>query len=82
MVFLNFSIPWPKAAEIAQLLTDIPLSTVKYYWFADGVFAGVPARIARTGYTGEDGFEIYIAPVVAVRVWNATLDAGRPFAGR
>ena len=42
-------------------------------------FAGVPARIARTGYTGEDGFEVYVAPEYAVKVWNAILAAGAEF---
>ena len=40
---------------------------------------GVPARIARTGYTGEDGFEIYVAPAEAARIWNEMMEAGREF---
>jgi aminomethyltransferase len=60
-------------------LTDTTLREIKYYWFADGIVAGVPARIARTGYTGEDGFEIYIAPDVAQQVWNEILKAGEEF---
>jgi aminomethyltransferase len=69
----------PKAIEIAQLLTDAPLAGIRYYWFVDGVFAGAPARIARTGYTGEDGFEIYVSPEYAVATWQAILLAGGPF---
>src|SRR5207247_243325 len=55
--YAQLAIQGPKALEIAQKLTDTPLAPIKYYWFADGIFAGAPARIARTGYTGEDGFE-------------------------
>jgi aminomethyltransferase len=76
--YAQLALQGPKAAAIAQLLTDVPLAGIKYYWFVDGVFADVPARIARTGYTGEDGFEIYVAPEYAVATWNAILSAGQP----
>ena len=62
-----------------QKLTRIDLAAIKYYWFTDGEVAGVPARIARTGYTGEDGFEIYIAPAKPRRVWAEILEAGAEF---
>jgi aminomethyltransferase len=52
----------PKGLATLQKLTSTNLSEIKYYWFTDGEVSGTPARIARTGYTGEDGFEIYIAP--------------------
>jgi len=74
--YAQLAIQGPKALEVAQQLTETALAAIRYYWFADGVFAGVPARMARTGYTGEDGFEIYIAPDRAVEVWNAILAAG------
>jgi aminomethyltransferase len=77
--YAQLALQGPKALEIAQLLTDVPLSGIKYYWFVDGAFAGVAARIARTGYTGEDGFEIYISPENAVPLWDAILAAGKPF---
>lgn len=77
--YAQLALQGPKALAIAQLLTAVPLAGIKYYWFVDGEFAGVPARIARTGYTGEDGFEIYLAPEFAVRVWDAIMEAGRPF---
>jgi aminomethyltransferase len=77
--YAQLAIQGPRALEIAQSLTAIQLTQIKYYWFKDGIFAGAPARIARTGYTGEDGIEIYIAPDCAVQVWNAILEAGRPF---
>jgi aminomethyltransferase len=77
--YAQLAIQGPKSLAIAQLLTIVPLAAIKYYWFVDGEFAGVPARIARTGYTGEDGLEIYLAPQFAVAVWNAIIDAGQPF---
>jgi aminomethyltransferase len=77
--YAQLAIQGPKALETAQKLTDTELSGIRYYWFADGEFAGVPARIAHTGYTGEDGCEIYVAPEHAVSVWNRILEAGKPF---
>jgi aminomethyltransferase len=76
--YAQLAIQGPRAPEIAQRLTNAPLDRIKYYWFADVAFAGVPARIARTGYTGEDGFEIYIAAEHAVAVWQAIIEAGAP----
>jgi len=68
----------PAAREIVQPLTGVDLSAVKYYWFAHGEVAGVRATLSRTGYTGEDGVEIFVPPSSATRVWEALLDAGRP----
>jgi aminomethyltransferase len=62
-----------------QKLTRTPLETVNYYWFLDGEVNGVPARISRTGYTGEDGFEVYVSPDFAEVTWDALLDAGQEF---
>ena len=67
----------PRAQEILQPLTGVDLSSIAYYHFAEGEVDGHPATISRTGYTGEDGFEIFVAPNMAVRVWQALLDAGR-----
>jgi aminomethyltransferase len=67
----------PLAREVLQPLTGIELAGLKYYWFAAGEVAGVRATVSRTGYTGEDGFEIFVPPVSAERVWNAILEAGR-----
>jgi aminomethyltransferase len=75
--YAQLAIQGPRALGIAQRLTTTPLAAIKYYWFTDGVFAGAAARIARTGYTGEDGFEVYVAPECAASVWNAILDAGK-----
>jgi aminomethyltransferase len=66
----------PAAAGIVQQLTTVDLASIKYYWFAHGEVASVRSIISRTGYTGEDGFELFIPPASAERVWNAILEAG------
>ena len=66
----------PSALDIVQQLTTVELSSIKYYWFAHGEVAGVRSIISRTGYTGEDGFELYVPPAAAERLWNAILDTG------
>ncbi len=75
--FAQLAIQGPSATGVAQKLTDINLAPIKRYRFVDGHFGGAPARIARTGYTGEDGWEIYLAPEHAVRLWNEILAAGK-----
>jgi aminomethyltransferase len=77
--YAQFAVQGPKALPTVQKLADTDLSTIKYYWFRDGQITGVAARIARTGYTGEDGFELYVSPESAERVWNAVLEAGKEF---
>ncbi len=67
----------PKAAAIVQRLTAVDLSEIRYYWFAHGEVAGVRATISRTGYSGEDGFELFVPPQFATQLWNALLDAGK-----
>jgi aminomethyltransferase len=66
----------PKTAGILQRLTRTDLSSIKYYHFTEGEVAGQPAIISRTGYTGEDGFELYVDNDVAVPIWNALLGTG------
>jgi aminomethyltransferase len=68
----------PRALAILQPLTGVELASMKYYWFAHGEVAGVRCTISRTGYTGEDGFEIFVPPQSADRVWLALLQAGEP----
>ena len=67
----------PKALGVLQTLTGVDLAAIKYYWFAHGEVANVRATISRTGYTGEDGFEILMPPGSADRVWQAVLQAGQ-----
>ena len=66
----------PKALQILQSLTAIDLSAIKYYWFAHGEIAGIRGTVSRTGYTGEDGFEVFVPPAMATRLWDALLTAG------
>jgi len=67
----------PEAEAVLKPLTDVDLARIGYYWFATGTVAGVPAVISRTGYTGEDGFEIYIEEEGKMkRVWDALMGEG------
>jgi aminomethyltransferase len=68
----------PSAAGIMGGLTDLDLGAMKYYAGAFGSVAGRPSWVARTGYTGEDGFEVYCRPFDAVGVWEAVLSLGGP----
>ncbi len=68
----------PKAQQILQPITDIDLPAIKYYWFDNGEVAGMRVMVSRTGYTGEDGFEIFVPPAQAEAMWNAILAAGEP----
>jgi aminomethyltransferase len=69
----------PRASEILSVLTDLQLDEIKYYRFAMGEVIGHSAIISRTGYTGEDGFELYVAPESAAPVWDALFEAGEQF---
>jgi len=77
--YAQLAVQGPNARDTLQKLTPVDLSGIRYYWFVDGVVSGTPARIAHTGYTGEDGFEIYVAPAEAPRIWNEILAAGEEF---
>ena len=80
--FTQIAIQGPKAVNLLQKLTDADLSTVKFYWVIRGTVCGLKnTLIARTGYTGEDGFEIYIPSdeSTSARVWNEILEAGKEF---
>ena len=66
----------PAARDVLQPLTGVDLAEVRYYWFTTGEIAGVAGTISRTGYTGEDGFEVFVPPAAAERVWDAVLRAG------
>jgi len=80
--YTQLAIQGPRAIDVLQKLTDANLSTIKNYWFTHGTVCGLPNRlIARTGYTGEDGFEIYMPGDVATSeaVLNAVIEAGKEF---
>jgi aminomethyltransferase len=76
--YAQIAVQGPQAKATLQPLCSVDLSAIRYYNFIDGEVCGNKARIARTGYTGEDGFEIYIAPEAAEGVWDRILDAGQP----
>ena len=80
--YTQLAIQGPKAVDVLRKLTNVDLSPVKNYWFTYGTVCGLPnTMIARTGYTGEDGFEIYIPSdePTSDRVWYEVLGAGREF---
>ncbi len=74
--YAQLALQGPKAAAILQRLTSADLSAIRTYHFAGGRVTGVPCIISRTGYTGEDGFELYCAPAEAERLWFALLKEG------
>src|SRR5438094_2318000 len=81
--FTQIAIQGPKGVDLLQKLTDADLSAVKFYWVTRGTVCGLKnILIARTGYTGEDGFEIYIPAdeKTSTRVWNEVFQAGMEFA--
>ncbi len=75
--YTQLALQGPKAIEILQPLTGTDLNAIKYYWFTRGEVDGVPAIIARTGYTGEDGFEIYFDPKESERIWERIIESGK-----
>jgi aminomethyltransferase len=77
--YAQIAIQGPHARATLQKLTATDLAAIRYYWFADGAVSNTLARIARTGYTGEDGYEIYVAPAEGPRLWHEILDAGKEF---
>jgi aminomethyltransferase len=80
--FTQIAIQGPKAVDLLQKLTDANLAAVKFYWVTRGTLCGLHnILIARTGYTGEDGFEIYVPADdgVSARIWHEVLAAGQEF---
>ncbi len=75
----QLAVQGPVAEPLVQKLVDFDLKPVLYYWSHNGSAVGVPALISRTGYTGEDGFELYFDARHALRVWDALFDAGKEF---
>ena len=75
--YCQIAIQGPNALSILQTMTETDLASIKYYWFTMGYVDGVEAIISRTGYTGEDGFEVYAEPDSAVQLWNKMLEAGK-----
>ena len=83
--YSQLAVQGPRALETLQKLTKVDLAAIKNYWFTYGTVAGVPnVLIARTGYSGEDGFEVYIPAdePTTIKMWDALMDAGAEFAIR
>jgi aminomethyltransferase len=76
--FALLALQGPKAEAILQGLTPIDLKQVAFYHFAEGTVSGGQAIVARTGYTGEDGFEIFVPPDAASALWRRIVEAGQP----
>jgi len=75
-----FAVQGPKASAALQSLTDVDLSTIPYYSFVQGTFAGAPdVIISATGYTGAGGFELYVPNEHARQVWDKVMEAGQPY---
>jgi aminomethyltransferase len=74
--YSQLAVQGPKALGILQRFTKVPLDSIKYYHFTYGAVDGVECLMARTGYTGEDGFEIYFAPEHSEKLWSNLLEAG------
>jgi aminomethyltransferase len=80
--YTQLAIQGPRAVDVLQKLTDVDLTPIKNYWFTHGTVCGLKnVLIARTGYTGEDGFEIYVPSDQATseQVWAKVMEAGREF---
>jgi aminomethyltransferase len=80
--YAQIAVQGPKARELVQQIVDINISQLKYYWFAEGKVLGQPSIIARTGYTGELGYELYVPSQGAARIWAALVEAGQKFGGK
>lgn len=77
--YAQLALQGPRAVDTLRKLADQDPAALAYYHFRDGAVSGIPARIARTGYTGEDGFELYVAPQHAVALFRRLLAAGEEF---
>ena len=75
--YCQIAVQGPDATAIVQKLTETDLSAIKYYHFTTGRVDGVDSIISRTGYTGEDGFEVYAAADAAIQLWNKILETGK-----
>jgi glycine cleavage system T protein (aminomethyltransferase) len=75
--YSQLALQGPRAAGIVSKVTDADLASIRTYWFTPAQCCGVDGILARTGYTGEDGFEFYFSPEHSENVWNALLEAGK-----
>jgi aminomethyltransferase len=75
--YAQLAIQGPASEQVLQKLTDFDLLKLRFYWFGQGMVGSAPAIISRTGYTGEDGFEVYLAPENAEQCWRDLFEAGK-----
>jgi len=75
--YAQLAVQGPESERVLQKLTDYDLNALGFYWFGQAEVAETPSIISRTGYTGEDGFELYLPPDRAQRVWSELFDAGK-----
>jgi aminomethyltransferase len=73
----NLAVQGPQSRDVLRALVGPVVDGIKYYWFAEAGIKGVPVVLSRTGYTGEIGYEIFVAPEHAETIWNAVMEAGR-----
>ena len=79
-IYAQIALQGPRSAEVMKTLLDVDPSEIKTFHFHMGLLNGeIEALVSRTGYTGEDGFEIYLDPADAPAVWQAVMEAGKPF---
>lgn len=76
--YAQLALQGPKSVEILAKLTDADLDAITFYHFAEGEVAGIKTIISRTGYTGEDGFELYCPDAEGVNLWDELMKAGEP----
>src|SRR5258708_29285537 len=74
--YAQLALQGPQAERLLQPMTDVDLAPMKYYRFGTGNVDGIPAIVSRTGYTGEDGFEVYVAPTEGPRIMRKLIGAG------
>lgn len=73
----NLAVQGPRSREVLRTLVGPVIDGLKYYWFTEAAIKGVPVVLSRTGYTGEIGYEIFLAPEHAETIWNAVMGAGK-----
>jgi aminomethyltransferase len=76
--WVQIALQGPRAQAILQPLTPVDLTKLKTFWFTTGSVHGIECTLARTGYTGEDGFELFCRAADGVKLWKAVLEAGKP----
>jgi aminomethyltransferase len=75
--YTQLAVQGPRGKAVLQPLTPVNLDNLKYYWFTRGKVCGVESLVARTGYTGEDGFEVYLPVPESERIWSEILESGK-----